>query len=312
MKALVLMNMGGATSRDELAMFLRNMFNDKNIITIKSDFFRSIIASFIVMSRLNSAWQNYEAIGGKSPINDITSSLVEKLQKSIPDMLVTWVMRYTNPMSAEVVAHLKKYDVTEVILLPLYPQYSTTTTKSSLEDFSEFAKNDFKLQILDPFYENSMYNQIIIELIKEAFGSDKESEFNLIFSAHGLPQKIIDNGDPYQKQVEQHTKILSDMLLSEGLNFKSINLAYQSKVGPMKWIEPSLGDKLHEFANQKVIIFPIAFTIDNSETVFELSVEYKEEADEIGISDYRVCKCPNDSDSFVSFIKGLTNEYRVN
>lgn len=310
MKALVLMNMGGATSKDELEMFLRNMFNDKNILTIKSDFFRSMIASLIVLSRLNSAWKNYEAIGGKSPINDIMLSLVEKLQKQLPDMIVTWVMRYTNPMSAEVVNELKKYDVDEVVLLPLYPQYSTTTTKSSLEDFREFAQNAFKLHIIDPFYQNKMYNQIIIERIKEVLGGDNQSEFNLIFSAHGLPQKIIDKGDPYQKQVEQHTQVISNMLAKEGLNFKSIHLAYQSKVGLMKWIGPSLGDKLHEFVNQKVIIFPIAFTVDNSETVFELSVEYKEEADEIGISDYRVCKCPNDGDDFVVFLKEITNEYR--
>lgn len=308
MKALILMNMGGATSRDELEMFLRNMFNDKNIISIKSDFFRSIIANIIVFSRLNSAWKNYESIGGKSPINDITQDLVHKLRVQLPDINVDWVMRYTPPFSQTIVQNLIHYDVTEVILLPLYPQYSTTTTKSSVEDFLSFAKDSFKITILEPFYQNELFNNCIIQSIKEVLENENSEEYNLIFSAHGLPQKVIDKGDPYQKQVEQHTKILSDMLQKEGLIFKSINLAYQSKVGPMKWLEPSLGDKLHELINQKVIIFPIAFTIDNSETVFELSVEYKEIADELGITDYRVCKCPNDSDCFVNFIKGIIND----
>lgn len=309
MKAVLLMNMGGATSKAELKMFLTNMFNDANILTVKSDFLRSMIAKFIVMSRLNSAWGHYEEIGGKSPINDITLNLAKKLQYVLGEnFYVDWVMRYTHPLANQVVQNLKEKNIKEVILIPLYPQYSTTTTKSSVEDFLEFAKDSFDIKIIEPFYEHPNYNKIILSSIQEKLNQENPNEFHLVFSAHGLPQKVIDKGDPYQKQVEHHVQILSTILQNEDLHFASIHLAYQSKVGPMKWIDPPLEETLKELAGKKVIIFPIAFTIDNSETVFELEIEYKQIAQEFHISDYRVCKCPNDSNLFVDFLKEIAYE----
>lgn len=305
-KALVLLNMGGARNKNELKMFLTNMFNDKNILTIKSDFFRSIIAKFIVTSRLNSAWQNYEEIGGESPLNPLTEKLVEKLQKNLKEVEVFQVMRYTPPFASECIKQLKEKNIQDVILLPLYPQYSTTTTKSSLEDFEEFAKGEFSFSIIEPFYKNEFYNEAIVESIKKALLNSASEEFNLIFSAHGLPQKIVDAGDPYEKQVKEHVNILSSILEKKGINFKSISLAYQSKVGPLKWLEPALDKELEKYKEDKVLIYPIAFIVDNSETDFELSVEYKEEADKIGVKDYRVCKCVNDEDKFIEAIKDLT------
>ena len=305
MKALILMNMGGAESKQDLKMFLTNMFNDKYILTIKFKFLRSMIASFIVKSRLNSAWEHYEEIGGKSPINDITKSLVAKVQNLLPDTKVVWLMRYTHPRVEEIVNDLKKSGVKEVVLMPLYPQFSTTTSLSSLEDFTNFAKSSFETKKIKPFYKSDEYNEICAKLISETLADDSAGEFDLIFSAHGLPQKVVDAGDPYQKQIEKHAKLITQKLKRNGLVFKSTNLAYQSKVGPLKWLEPSLEQCLENFKSKKVIIFPIAFTIDNSETVFELSVEYKEIADKLSIADYRVCKCPNDSDDFAHFIKNV-------
>ena len=309
MKALVLMNMGGAESKEDLKMFLTNMFNDKYILTIKFKFLRSMIAKFIVNSRLDSAWEHYEEIGGKSPINDITKSLVTKVQNALPDIKVVWLMRYTHPRVENVINELKSCGIKEVVLLPLYPQFSTTTTLSSLKDFADFAKNEFKMKKIKPFYKSDEYNTLCANLISQELVDENISEFNLIFSAHGLPQKVVDAGDPYQKQIERHTKLISQKLREKGIFFKSTNLAYQSKVGPLKWLEPSLETMLEKFKNQKVIIFPIAFTIDNSETVFELSIEYKEVADKLNIIDYKVCKCPNDSDDFVQFIKNIVEKY---
>lgn len=309
MKAVILMNMGGATSKDELKMFLTNMFNDANILTVKSNFLRSMIAKFIVTSRLNSAWSHYEEIGGKSPINDITLMLTKKLQYVLGEnFYVDWVMRYTHPMAMQVIQNLQAKNIKEVILIPLYPQYSTTTTKSSIEDFLAFAKESFDITIIEPFYERPNYNKIILAKIKDRLDQANAQDFHLIFSAHGLPQKVIDKGDPYQKQVEHHVQILSALLASNDLHFASIHLAYQSKVGPMKWIDPPLEETLEQLAGKNVIIFPIAFTIDNSETVFELEIEYKEIADKFNIHDYRVCKCPNDSNLFVDFLKELAYE----
>lgn len=305
-KALVLMNMGGPRNKKELELFLKNMFNDKNILTMKSDLLRSMIASLIIMSRKNSAWENYEEIGGYSPINHLTKQLVSKLNDEFEDILVTQVMRYTPPFAPECIEILKQNNIEEVILLPLYPQYSTTTTKSSLEDFMNVGGFDFSVKIIDPFYKNDLLNELIVSNIKSEVKNP--IDYNLIFSAHGLPQKIVDAGDPYEKQINNHVNLLISKLKEKGVNFESINLAYQSKVGPMKWLQPSLDDKLKEFKNKQVLIYPIAFIIDNSETNFELDIEYKEIAQSFGVSDYKVCSCVNDSDAFVEVIKDLIRE----
>lgn len=302
-KALVLLNMGGARSKDELEVFLRNMFNDKNILTIGNDTIRSMIAYLIVTMRLDSAWKNYEQIGGASPLHDLTDKLVDKLQEKLPEYFVTTAMRYTSPFSQTAIARIKEQNIKNVVLLPLYPQYSTTTTKSSVDDFIEKSEDQFNITTIDPFYKNSTYNKTICNEIVKI--QNKYSDYHLIFSAHGLPQKVIDRGDPYQKQVEEHVEILKEKLTHYAVNFKSINLAYQSKVGPMKWLEPSLDDSLKNFKNEKVIIYPIAFIIDNSETVFELDIEYREIAQELGIKDYKVCNCVNNDDLFIDAVREM-------
>ena len=302
-KALVLLNMGGARNKAELKMFLTNMFNDKNIITVKSSLLRKVIATFIVSSRLDSAWQNYEKIGNESPINKLTEKLIQKANEKIEDFTTYQIMRYTPPFAKDVINQMKKDGIKEVVLLPLYPQYSTTTTKSSFEDFMYFAKDNFKVQIIETFYRNEVFNECILDEIISK--TSNPSEYNLIFSAHGLPQKIVDAGDPYEFQMNEHVKILSNKLLEKGINFKSVNLAYQSKVGPMKWLDPSLEEMLKNFKDQNVIIYPIAFIVDNSETDFELDIEYREIAHELGIKEYKVCKCVNDSDGFIEAIKDI-------
>lgn len=302
-KALVLLNMGGARNKAELEMFLRNMFNDSNILTVKSDLLRSMIASLIILSRKNAAWKNYEEIGGSSPINPLTDKLIDKLNDTFEDIYVTQVMRYTPPFAPKCVEILKQKGIEDVILLPLYPQYSTTTTKSSLEDFESIALDSFNTTIIDPFYENKIFNELIVDNILSTIEETKE--YNLIFSAHGLPQKIVDSGDVYEEHVKAHVECLSQILKERGIAFESINLAYQSKVGPMKWLEPSLETMLENFENKNVIIYPISFIIDNSETVFELDIEYREVAEDLNIKEYKVVKCPNDSDRFVEVIKNL-------
>ena len=303
MKALVLLNMGGARSKDELSVFLTNMFNDKNILTMKSETLRSMIASLIVFLRLDEAWKNYEQIGGESPLHNLSSKLVKKLENELDDYFVTTAMRYTSPFAQTAIARIKDKGIKNVVLLPLYPQYSTTTTKSSLDDFIFKAKNKFSLKIIEPFFKNDLYNDAICTEIKKV-KKDKD-DYYLIFSAHGLPQKIIKRGDPYQEQIEQHISLLKKKLNYLDIKFKGVHLAYQSKVGPMKWIEPSLDSILRLFKGKKVIIYPIAFIIDNSETVFELDIEYRELADTIGLKEYKVCKCVNDNDTFIQAVKQM-------
>ena len=308
-KALVLLNMGAARSKDELEVFLTNMFNDENILTLKNDTIRSMLASLIVTMRLNKAWENYKEIGGASPLHELTDKLVEKLQESLPEYFVTTAMRYTSPFSQTAIARIKEKGIKDIVLFPLYPQYSTTTTKSSLDDFmlkikdSGIDEEELNISVLDPFYKDSTYNKAICDEIVRT--QSKYNDFHLIFSAHGLPQKIVNSGDPYQSEIEEHVEILKDKLSHYATSIKSINLAYQSKVGPMKWLTPSLEDMLKNFKGKKVIIYPISFIIDNSETIFELDIEYREIAKKIGVKEYKVCKCVNDSSTFVDAVKGF-------
>jgi len=302
-KGIVLLNMGGPNNLEEVEVFLKNMFADKNILTMKSNLLRKFIGGMIVFNRTEKAQEVYRELGGKSPIVGHTKKLVQKLQNKLgEEFVVDFAMRYTPPFACEVVEKFNNEDISKIYLIPLYPQFSTTTTKSSLEDFEECYHRSGKNAILTEikhFFENETYNKNILQNIQECINKDKYEDFDIIFSAHGLPQKIVDAGDVYQQHVEQHVEILKQMMEKANMNFHEVHLAYQSKVGPMKWLEPSLEDKLKTVRNKGVIIFPIAFTIDNSETDFELSIEYKEIADELGFKNYRVAKCPNDNDLFV-------------
>lgn len=307
-RALILLNMGGARDKNELKMFLTNMFNDRNIITVRNDLIRKMIAYFIVSRRLDSAWENYKLIGDASPINPLTEKLVQKCNEQIEGYKVYQAMRYTPPFAQDVIEEIIKDGITNILLLPLYPQFSTTTTKSSVQDFIDYTPYSCKLEYIEEFYQNQKFNECIInEIISNV---EDASEYNLIFSAHGLPQKIVDKGDPYEEQMNEHVEILKNMLETKGVNFKSINLAYQSKVGPMKWLEPSLEDMLKNFKEQKVIIYPIAFIVDNSETDFELNIEYREVAHDLGIKEYKVCRCVNDSDDFIEAIKNIIKGHK--
>ena len=313
-EAVILLNMGGPNNLEEVEVFLKNMFNDKNILTMKSDLLRKLVGGLIVFNRTESSQEIYRELGGKSPIVGHTKNLVAKLQKKLGnDVIVDFVMRYTPPFASEVIERLNKEDVEKIYLIPLYPQQSTTTTKSSLEDFEENYHNSDGNAVLveiKHFFENKKYNKSIIESIKEKVGSDDYRDFDIIFSAHGLPQKIVDAGDVYQKHVEKHVDILKEELKSENMNFHEAHLAYQSKVGPMEWLKPSLDEKLKSVRNRGVVIFPIAFTIDNSETDFELEIEYREIAEELGFKDYRVCRCPNDSDLFVEALEEIYHKMK--
>lgn len=300
-KGLVLLNMGGPNNLDEVEVFLTNMFNDPRIITVKSDFLRSLIAWMITKSRKKEATENYKALGGKSPLVGYTKILVEKLQRSLPETCVTFAMRYTPPFADEAVKELLTHGVKNVSVIPLYPHYSSTTTQSSVEDFIKHAGDSFEsIVVKERFFEHDGYNEAVFESIKAVLGEDNASEYELIYSAHSLPQKIIDNGDPYQDEILAHADILTQKLEEKGFHFNSKTVAYQSKLGPVKWLQPELGHTLEKMKDKKVLIVPIAFTIDNSETEFELHVEYREVADEIGVKEYRVAPCPNASEAFVT------------
>ncbi len=259
--------MGAPRNLDEVEVFLHHMFNDRNIITVKSGLLRSYIASSIIRSHLEDAKSNYARLGGASPLVRHTEAFLKRVREAFAEEFVINIMRYTPPFAFEELKWLQLKGVEELVVIPLYPHYSTTTTKSSLEDLHaalDRARFAPSMRIFTRFYKNRTYNEAIIGRIEEALAGDDPHDFDLIFSAHSLPQKIVDNGDPYQREIIENVDILQQMLHEKGIRFKNIHLAYQSKLGPQKWLEPSLESKLQELRNKKVILYPIAFTLDNS------------------------------------------------
>ncbi|WP_299083819.1 ferrochelatase [uncultured Campylobacter sp.] len=237
---------------------------------------------------------------GELPQNEMPQD-----EKPIDELICDYAMNYTPPFAEDV---FKKYaDFDEIILMPLYPHFSKTTVQSSLCSAEAALKRlgikNYKT--IDIFYDSAAYNEILLNLIASCvakFSADEISQISLIFSAHSLPLKIIAAGDPYEAQVEAHVKILKDLLAARGIKFKEIILAYQSRLGPVKWLQPNIADVLRNLKSKKALIFPIAFCVDNSETNFELDIFYRQLARELNYEYYEVCKCPNSREDFAKFI----------
>jgi ferrochelatase len=308
--AIILMNMGGASNYDEIEIFMKNMFNDHRIIGAPP-FIRKHLANYITKTRLPEVKENYEKIGGGSPLLSITQSLQKKLQEKIGDAKVEIIMRYTPPFAKDVLTRLKEEGVQKLYLIPMYPQFSTTTTASSIEDIRATAKDiGYYPTIVSKLYyfDFEPYLESVEERIIESIGNEVPKSLDLIFSAHGLPVHVIKKGDPYQKQVEEEVALHVERLKQRGVEFNKVHLAYQSKVGPLKWLTPSLEKVLEKIENRRVVIYPISFTIDNSETLFELDIEYREVAQKFDFEKFKVCSCPNDTDSFVRAIVSLYHQ----
>jgi len=287
-KAIILYNMGAARSASELKQFLLNMFLDKRII---SGPVRYILAPLISQTRYKKVWKKYEEIGG-SRLYEITENICKKLQNET-GITTVYAMRYTQPYLSEVI-----HDFDEVMLLPMYPQYSTTTVESSLDALKK-TKYRGNINVIKPFYNNMIFNNLIASNVINTVSNPQD--YHLIFSAHGLPQKIIDKGDPYQKQLQEQVEILKKLLPG----FKSAELAYQSRFGRSRWLQPYLEDTLKKYPDEKVLIYPLSFMVDNSETDLELKIEYNAIAQEIGIKEYKVVECPNDKDETIQFLADL-------
>ncbi len=285
---IILHNMGGARTKKELKEFLYNMFMDKRIINSPLRYF---LAPLISNLRYKKVWKNYEKIGG-SRIYDITENLAKKIEK-LSNIKTKYAFRYTKPHIKDVIEN------EEIILLPLYPHYSFTTYESSLDELKE---NNIKAKIIKPFYKHSKFNEIIKENILNSI--ETPQKWHLIFSAHGIPKKFIKKGDLYENQIKEHIETLKKLLPQ----FKSVSLAFQSRFGFNEWLKPYLHEYLQNFKNENVLIYPISFMIDNSETDLELKIEYAHLAKKIGIKNYKVVECPNDSEKIAKFLTELINE----
>jgi len=305
--AVILFNLGGPDSLDAVQPFLFNLFNDKAIITYPQPF-RWLLAKLISSKRAPIAQEIYKELGGKSPLLDNTNAQARAIEKKFTDKynLKCWpVMRYWHPFSSEVITEVKEFQPDEIILLPLYPQYSTTTTGSSLEDWKSACKSQnlsVSTTTIGCYPANDGFCTAIAKLIKPHLNLSKDETCpRILFSAHGLPQKIVDGGDPYQNHVEKTAAGIVSKLNQPNLDWR---VCYQSRVGRLEWIKPYTEDEIKQAGvDQKpIIIVPIAFVSEHSETLVELDIEYRELAEENGVSNYiRIPTVGIDAD----FINGL-------
>ena len=290
-KAIILFNLGGPDSLSAVQPFLFNLFNDPAIINLPS-FFRFPLAKLISKRRTPVAKAIYTEMGGKSPILDETQAqaraIDESLQSEKDEYKSFIVMRCWNPRATETIQKVINFKPDQIILLPLYPQYSNATSGSSINEWLDICKKknfttETKINCCYPTEKNFILSYA--KLIKEKINLIKLHQTTLIFSAHGLPENKIKQGDPYQWQVEQSVKELVKKLSIDNLNYI---LSYQSRVGPLKWIGPSTEAVIKKEAKKGriLIIVPVAFVSEHSETLVELDIEYKKLAEENGSKEY--------------------------
>ena len=290
-KAIILFNLGGPDSLSAVEPFLFNLFNDPAIISLPS-FLRYPLAKLISKRRTPIAKAIYAEMGGRSPILEETQKQASAIEKSLQNEKDEYkcfiVMRCWNPRASETITKVKEFKPHQVILLPLYPQYSNATSGSSINEWLDICKKKnfvVETKIICCYPTEKDFILSYSNLVKEKIDMKKLNEITLIFSAHGLPENKIKKGDPYQWQVEQSVKELVKKISIKNLNYI---LTYQSRVGPLKWIGPSTEQIIkNEAQKQKIIIVvPVAFVSEHSETLVELDIEYKKLAIESGSKDY--------------------------
>jgi ferrochelatase len=289
--AVILFNLGGPDNLKAVKPFLFNLFNDKAIISVPNPI-RYFLAKLISSRREKIAQDIYKEIGGKSPILQQTKEQAKLLEKELNkkgEFKTFIVMRYWKPFTKLTVKEVKKYNPDKIILLPLYPQFSTTTSDSSIKEWHKIAKKEklvSETKTICCYPNEGGFIDAHIDEIKKKISKIKNlKNYRFLFSAHGLPQKIIDKGDPYQWQVEETAHNIIKKLNIKELDY---TICYQSKVGPLKWLEPSTEHEIEKAGKEKksLIIVPLAFVSEHSETLVELDIEYKEVAEKAGVQDY--------------------------
>ena len=293
--AVVLFNLGGPDSPDAVEPFLFNLFNDKAIIGVPQPI-RWLLAKLISKRRAPVAKDIYDAIGGRSPIVPLTQQQAAALEKLLNENSdwnaeVFVSMRYWHPRAEQVALDVATFEPDQVVLLPLYPQFSTTTTLSSLKEWARAAK---QADIAAPTASicchptQRDFIQSHVTLLKEALATSDKSAgegVRVLFSAHGLPKKIVEAGDPYQWQVEQTAAAVVEALGMQELDHV---ICYQSRVGPLEWIGPSTDDEIRRAGAERtsLIVVPIAFVSEHSETLVELDMEFRALAEASGVPSY--------------------------
>jgi ferrochelatase len=308
--AVLLLQMGGPDSLEAVEPFLYNLFSDRDIIKIGPAFLQPFIARMIVKRRAPKSAANYRAIGGKSPLRELTEQQAFELEKLLGDRYRCFVaMRYWHPFTDEVLAAIRQEGFNRIIALSLYPHYSRATSGSSfnaLEKSLAGPKSRPEISYIRHFYDHPLYIQALAEKVEQGLaGYPDRFRVQLFFSAHSLPQSFIAEGDPYLDHIQSTVRLVMERF--EGV---AHHLAFQSRAGPVKWLEPSTQDKLKELAAQghrEVLMVPLSFVSDHIETLHEIDIEYREEAHKLGITDFRRMESLNSSPTFIQCLAELVH-----
>ncbi len=315
--AVVLFNLGGPDAPESVRPFLENLFTDPAILRVPG-FIRPWLGKFIAKRRTKAASENYAIIGGKSPLLELTEAQGRDLQALLnrdggaAEYRCFTAMRYWHPMSDAAARAVQAWGPDQVLLLPLYPQYSTTTTGSSVVAWDQAAAK-IGLQVptttLCCYHSDPAFAAATAAEVQAAYGRARAAlpagvALRILFSAHGLPESIVKRGDPYQWQVEQTVAAVVGQLTIPELDHV---VCYQSRVTPQKWIGPSTELELERAGHDKVavLVCPIAFVSEHSETLVELDVEYREEAERLGVPGYFRVPAQNSDPGFIGALGGL-------
>ncbi|HEY2011081.1 MAG TPA: ferrochelatase [Rhizomicrobium sp.] len=312
--AVVLFNLGGPDAPEAVEPFLRNLFSDPNIIGLPG-IVRLPLARFISRRRAPVAQKIYGHMGGRSPIFEETRAQADALERVLSESGIEAkafiAMRYWHPFSDGAARAVKAFDPDRIVLLPLYPQYSTTTTASSLKEWARAAK---EIGLVKPTSRVCCYPcdpgfiAASVAKIRDALaGAPDGVSYRLLLSAHGLPKRIIAKGDPYQWQVEQSAEAIVKALAMPGLETV---VCYQSRVGPLEWIGPATDAEVIRAGRdgKGVVVAPIAFVSEHSETLVELGIEYRKLGGEHGVPDYRCVATVGVHPDFIGGIGGLVRQ----
>lgn len=309
--AVILFNLGGPDKPEAIKKFRVNLFSDKAIIRAPW-FIRVWLSRLIAASSARTAVENYQLMGGKSPLLALTQKQADALETALgADYRCFIAMRYWHPFAAETVKQVKDWAPERVILLPLYPQFSTTTTGSSLTDWRAAAiKADLVTAVTsiccwfdDPAYIDAT-SSLVRAAVVQAKIKNPSVPLRILFSAHGLPETIVKKGDPYQAQIEATSKAVMAKLQDLQIEFE---ICYQSRATPQKWLEPNVVESIKQAGKDGfgVVVVPIAFVSDHIETLVELDIENRHIAEQAGVPVYVRAAVANDDPAFIQALAAL-------
>ena len=315
---VLLLNLGGPDKLEDVGPFLYNLFSDPEIIRLPFTWLQKPLARFISSRRVKKSQENYKQIGGGSPLRRITEEQGEALRQQLAasgqDAKIYVGMRYWHPYTEEAIALLKTDNIEHLVILPLYPQFSISTSGSSFRLLDRLWQEDPKLQtieysVIPSWHKQPSYLQAMAQLIQgELDKLANPIEAHIFFSAHGVPKSYVEEaGDPYQKEIEECTAAIMQTLNRPNAH----TLAYQSRVGPVEWLQPYTEDAIQELGAKGVkdlVVVPISFVSEHIETLQEIDMEYREIAEKAGIHHFYRVPAPNTHPVFIQALAELVQE----